>query len=166
MRGKIAATLVTVALLLCTVCSAGCAPHTGDWFSAFSEGFSADMTGELYGMPFSALLEAGAPDAQGVREATLTFYAPEALAGMTVRHRGGETVELSVGEVCIEREAAGYAALFALFPASGTVGEVRLEGEESVVVCEGVTLRFGADGAPVGAENTAAQVRVLQFVKK
>lgn len=158
--------LVAVLLLL-ALCTLGCAPHEGDYFSAFSGAFSLDMTGELHGMSFSALLDVAPADGTGVREATLTFYAPRELCDTVVRYREGEAPELSVGDVCIQSETAnGFLSLLALFPAAGSVREVRLEGEESLVVCEGVTLRFGADGTPLGAESAVARVDVIRYLKK
>lgn len=154
-------------LLLLALCTFGCAPREGDYFSAFSGAFSLDMTGELYGMPFSALLDVTPADGTGVREATLTFYAPSELCDTVVRYREGEIPELSVGGVCIQSETAeGFLALLALFPAAGSVREVCLEGEETLVVCEGVTLRFGADGTPLGAESAVARADVIRYLKK
>lgn len=154
------------ALLLCALLC-GCAPRQGDYFAPFAGEFEAELTGELYAMPYSALLTVGTGDGSGVRPATLTFYAPEALCGTVLSRATDGTLTVTVGEVSVSPAAAeGFQALLSLLPDAGQISEVTLVGERTRVAGEGFTLYFYADGTPARAENACAWGEVVRFVKK
>ena len=155
------------ALLLCCALLASCAPPQGDYFAPFVGEFEAELVGELYAMPFSALLTVGLGDGTGARPATLTFYAPEALRGTTVSRTASGTLTVTVGGVSVVPAAAeGFQALLSLLPDAGQISEVTLVDGRTRVAGVGFVLFFGADGTPVRAENACAWAEVVRFVKK
>ena len=155
--------LLAVALLLGF---GGCAPAQGDYFSPFQGEFTARIEGEWHAVAFEAVLFASAPDGEGAREMTVTFYAPDSLSG-TVLHRdaaGGITLGTQGLFLPLSGKAAqGYGALFALFPTAGAVQSITREGENTRLTGEGFSLLFAPDGTPLAAENTVARVEIKDW---
>ena len=157
--------------LFCALCCLlfwGCAPQNGDYFAPFSGGFSARIEGTWQEMDFSAEVAARPQDAQGARAMTLTFYAPDTLAGtvLTCDAAGQISMELDGISLPLEGAAAqGYGALFALFPTDGEVTSVTQEDGGTWVRGVNYSLLFAADGTPLATENAAARVQMTKFVR-
>ena len=152
-------------LLLCFLLVFGaCAPHGEDWFAAVSGDLTAELAGTLHGAEFAATLTLFARNEAGVREATLTFYAPEALCGTVVKRDGTGVLFIGAEGLLIPSEAAsGFLPLLELFPDGGTVQEVAMEGELCRITGEGFTLLLHADGTPAACSNEAVYAEVKSF---
>ena len=151
--------------LLALLPLSGCENAKGDYFAPFAGGYVAEIRGTFRGIAFAAELKAGQPAPEGGRAATLTFYAPETLAGTVVARAADGALSLSVGGLTVTTDAAeGYRALIDIFPASGEVTEVKvIENGLTRVSGEGFSVDFRPDGSPAAAENTAAAVVVVRF---
>ena len=161
MRTKSA--VVFLVLTLFGLLLGGCAKDT-DYFDDFQGAFSAEVEGEMNGVAFSALVEAAAAPAEGMREVTVTFYAPEGVKGVTVRRNADGTCVLSSGNVSVEPDAAGFAPLLDLFPISGQVNAVTLTDEGYTKVAgNGFSLTLLPDGTPYAVETPAVTARVVRF---
>ena len=157
--------VVTVLFLLVLGCF-GCGARE-DVLAQFQGGYAAEVTGELYGMAFSACIEMAAPDKEGVRQATVIFYAPDALAGTTVVRDATGGVTVSAGGLSL-RDAGGVgAALFSLFPVAGEITEVALTEEGYTRVCgQGFVLTLRADSTPYTIETAAVSATVVRWERK
>ena len=155
--------LLTVTLLLAL---GGCTPENGDYFAPLQGDFSARIKGEWQALAFEAELSASAPDGQGERVMTLTFYAPSSLSGTVLKKEASGALTLTSEDITLPltaQAARGYGALFALFPTTGTVRDVTREGENTRLTGEGFSLLFAPDGTPLAAENDTASVRIERF---
>jgi hypothetical protein len=161
---KFAVLLLCVPLLAALFLS--CAPENGDFFAPFRGQFEAELAGEWQSMAFEAHLAAAQSDARGARMMTLTFYAPSSLSGTVLTRDATGALSLSVEGLSLpltDAAAAGYGALFDLFPVSGEVKEIRKENGNIRLDGMGFTLFFAADGTPVAAENASARVQVTAW---
>jgi hypothetical protein len=160
---RIRAMLLCVPLLLFLL---GCTPEKGDYFAPFRGEFTAELSGEWAGAPLEAHLAAAAPDENGARVMTLTFYVPQGLCGTVLRRDPSGTLALSAGELSLPLDAtaaAGYAALLELFPTCGEIRTVTRENGNTRLTGEGFSLLFAPDGTPLAAENAAARVQVTAW---
>lgn len=160
---RIRAMLLCVPLLLFLL---GCTPEKGDYFAPFRGEFTAELSGEWAGAPLEAHLAAAAPDENGARVMTLTFYVPQGLCGTVLRRDPSGTLALSVGELSLPLDAtaaAGYAALFDLFPDRGEIHTVVRENGNTRLCGDGFSLLFSPDGTPLAAENGVARVEIREF---
>ena len=159
-----------ILLGLCIVVSllfGGCAPAAEDYFAPFAGDFEAEFAGEFRGMEIAAVICMQAGNAEGVREATLTFYAPQALAGTVLTRDAYGNLQLTSGEVSISGKAVeGYAPLLSLFPCEGAIHTVKLEQGYTRVEGEGFGITFCADGTPIKAENCEIVADVIRFERK
>ncbi|MBQ3483439.1 MAG: hypothetical protein IJA78_04610 [Clostridia bacterium] len=157
--------LLAIVLLLCLLACAGCTATSGDWFAPFQGGFSAELDGTLGGVAFAAQMVADAPDANGARAVTLTFYAPEGLKGATLtRGKEGRVTFARAGLELQDPPVAAIGALFELFPTGGEVQSVRVtENGNTRVTGEGFALEFRADGTPAAIETPAARATVVSW---
>ena len=157
--------LLFCVLLLMGTCA--CAPSQEDFFAPFQGEFSARLVGEWQAIAFEAELAASAP-VEGTRVMTLTFYAPSSLCGTVLTRDNTGALTLAAGELSLpltSAAAAGYGALFDLFPTTGTVQSITREGENTRLTGEGFSLLFSPDGTPLSAENGAARVQVSEFAR-
>ena len=155
----------TCALLLLSLLG-GCAPQRGDYLAPFSGEFAAQIVGEWNGLDFEAALTATAPDESGTRMMTLTFYAPSTLSGTVLSKDAQGVLTLAREGVCLPlcgTAAAGYGALFSLFPTEGEVQNVTQENGNTRLNGAGFSLLFAPDGTPLAAENDTARVTVTAF---
>ncbi len=144
----------------------GCAPEKGDYFAPFGGEFAAKLSGEWQGAPFEGTLTATAPDEGGARVMTLIFYAPSTLSGTRLTRDASGVLTLAVGEISLPLAAdaaAGYAALFDLFPDRGEIHTVTRENGNTRLRGDGFSLLFSPDGIPLAAENGAARVEIREF---
>lgn len=157
---KIGVLLLCAALLLVLW---GCAPQRGDYFAPFQGAFSADLAGEWNGLSFEAELVADAPDAQGARMMTLTFYAPSTLSGTVLKRDGAGALTLSADGLTLPLSptaAQGYGELLALFPTAGEVQSITQENGNTRLNGASFSLLFAPDGTPLAAENATARVQI------
>lgn len=149
------------AVLLCTL-FVGCTPHT-DHLAPLRGGFSADVSGEMNGVAFSALVES-VMAADGAKTLTLTFYAPTALADTAVKRAPDGAIAYLAGEVTVAGVPDGILPLFDLFDPTGEVADVALTEEgHTLVTGDGFSVTFLADGTPYLLENDKARVTVVRF---
>ena len=159
--------LFLLLVLLFSVPLCGCTPSGEDYFASFSGEFEAQIVGELYGTEIAARICVRAPNENGVRAATLTFYAPQALCDTVLSRDEAGMLTLTSGKVTASGKAVeGYAPLLQLFPSEGQVHAVELEDDRTRVVGEGFCITFSSDGMPILVENDAISARVLYFAQK
>lgn len=172
---------LTLALLAPTLCGCRTDPAPPE---VLSDAFCATLEGSCNGSPFRATLTAAAADGGKGREATLTFYAPEALCGTTLTRTGEGEVSLSfTGEAPVPALTLGanaakpFLPLLELLEVSPLMQGTWEKGGESSTACDGITmpervflLRDGErrillseDGIPLCAENSTACVKVTDF---
>ncbi len=145
----------------------GCAPKKGDYFAPFRGGFAARLIGEWQSVGFEAQLAASAPDESGARVMTLTFYAPSTLSGTVLTRDAAGVLSLAVDGLSLPLSptaAAGYGALFDLFPTTGEIHTVTQENGNTRLDGAGFSLLFASDGTPLAAENAVARAQVKEFV--
>lgn len=162
MGRKIGVFVIFCALVLAQL---GCGGAESDPFAVFRGGFCADVTGELNGIAFSAMVEAE-PSEGGEQAVTVTFYAPSGLSGTVLRRDNTGAVSLSAGKVRLESlESTDFSAFFGLFPTSGEVTAVSLDEQgRTQVIFAGGSLLLLPDGTPCTVSTAAGRVRLLQFV--
>ena len=120
-------------------------------------------------MEFSAELAAQPQDAQGARVMTLTFYAPDTLAGTVLTRDISGQISMAIDGISLPLGAVaaqGYGALFALFPTDGAVTDVTQEEGGTRVKGADFSLLFAADGTPLAAENATACVQIKSFARE
>ena len=150
-----------VFLLFCALLCA-CAPKWQTYLAPFDAAFETNIEGEYRGVTFAAKLTCEAA-CDGVRPATLTFYAPSSLCGTVLSRDNAGALALSVGDVTLTAPT-NYAALLDVFsvPRAGTIAR---EGTRTRVSGEGYSLLFAEDGTPLSVTNGDVNVRVLSFSK-
>lgn len=151
---------------LLAVLLVGCAPKP-DIFAPFCEAYFAEVSGELYGMSFSATVEMAKDTDEGVRAATVTFYAPDVLKGTTVTRNGAGEITVLSGGVSLPDAGGIGAALFSLFPTAGEITESTLTDEGHTYICgEGFSLTLLSDGTPVEIKTEAVSAAVVRWEQK
>lgn len=151
-------------LLLFTVMLVGCRREGADFFDPFRSAYVAEVEGLLYGVSFSAKIEMGEQGEGVVAPATLTFYAPEELSGTTVTRAADGVVTLASAGVSVADVGGVGAALFSLFPQTGsaTHAEVSEEGRTRVL-WEGGEIEFLADGTPFSVRTEHVSVTIVSW---
>ena len=154
--------VIFCAVALSLLC--GCAPAARDPFAAFRGEFTAEIRGTVNGVELEAVLEA-APVGEGPRAVTVTVYAPSGLSGTVLRQGADGQVWVTAGSIEAQAPAAaGFCALFDLFPVTGEVTGVSLDSEgHTAVNFAGGTVTLLPDGTPYGIKTQAATVRVVSF---
>lgn len=141
----------------------GCAPRA-DVFAPFQAGYLAEVTGELYGMPFSATVQVARETGEGEPAATVTFYAPEVLSGTRVEKSGTGEITVHAGGLSLPDAGGIGAALFSLFPTGGEITETALTDEGYTRVCgKGFTLTLLSDGTPIEIKTDAVSAKVVRW---
>ena len=158
---KIAVLCVAVLVLWGSLC--GCAAEA-DYFAPFRGGFAAEVTGEMNGQPFSALLEAAPLPEEGERAVTVTFYAPEGLSGTVGGRRADGSLFLIAGRVTLGAEAAGLVPLLDLFPVTDAVESVTLtEAGHTRITASGTTVDLLPDGTPHALQTPTVTATVIRW---
>ena len=149
-------------LLLCVVVMSlmtfGCAPARSE-MDYLESGGRGEVSGEMNGMVFSALIEIS-PGGEGVR---VEYLSPEGICGLTIT-KSTETCEVRLGEVsslCNETELAGFLRPATAFSLYGDTKSVQKEGENTVLVFpSGSVLTLSPKGEPLSllGENVDMQV--------
>lgn len=136
-----------------------------DVFAIFRGAYRADVSGEMRGVAFGAVLEADAVDDAGKRTVTLTFYAPSSLSGTVVTRGEDGALSLAVGDLALGQiSAAGLLPLFELLPTAGAVKGIELDAAgHSVVTGEGFSLTLLEDGTPIAASNAVVSATIVRF---
>ena len=158
--------LAGLAALLLALAAVGCRRQQ-DLFAPFRQGYVAELSGELYGVPFAAELATQAISGEGCAAATLTFYAPAVLADTVVTRAADGSITVRCGELTLTEVASFGAPLFALFPITGSATAVTLTEEGNTLVTgEGFTLTLLPDGTPIAVTNEQATARVVRWEAK
>ena len=93
-------------------------------------------------------------------------FALTSLCGTVLtRDAAGELI-LAAGELALPllgAAAAGYGALFELFPTAGEIRAVTQENGNTRLTGEGFSLLFSPDGTPLAAETDIARVQILRI---
>ena len=157
---------VLFALCLCLLLFS-CCVRQQDVFAPFRGGYVAEVTGELYGMAFSADIEMAASSGTGMRAATVTFYAPDVLSGTTVRRTADGEITVSSGGLTLSDAGGIGASLFSLFPVSGEITESTLTAEGYTrLVGENFVLTLLPSGVPYAIETESVSVTVVRWESK
>lgn len=150
-----------LALLVCLLpfSFAACGETAGERYTAFAcGGLEADATWEIDGVSYSGHLSLSAGDSLATREASITYTAPAALAGLTVQATGG-TATLSLDGVSYtakEGEAAAFLEVFRFFAPVEDAGATR--------TAEGETFTFRDGEGEYTVCFAGGRVRELCFV--
>lgn len=162
-------TLFFVFLLLLGACSCR---RNEDFFDVFRGGFRAELSGSFESLAFSGTLLADPAcfDDNGKPlpfAGTFTFYAPESLAGTVLTRTADGALSATCGSLTVPLgEDSGFAALFAVFPVSGDVSDVKLSDDGSTKVTgNGFSLSFLSTGEPISAASSTLTVHVIKFEK-
>ncbi len=151
-------------LLMVALAFFGCATPRGDFFDAFRAGYTAEIEGTLYGMSFSAKIEMAAMGEEGVPPATVTFYAPQEIAGTVLARAADGTVTLSSEGITAGDMGGVGAVLLSLFPTAGAVTETTVnDAGHTLVLCEGAELTFLPDGTPYSIKNADVIATVVKW---
>ena len=152
-----------VALLLVAVFW-GCGRKNVDFFDPFRAAYTAEVEGVLYGLPFSATIEMGERGEGGVAPATVILYAPSELSGTTLTRAADGSITVKSGGLSVSDMGGVGAALFSLFPQTGsaTHAEVSEEGRTRVL-WEGGEIEFLADGTPFSVRTEHVSVTVVSW---
>lgn len=161
MSMKIKGGLLSGLLCLLAVLISCRADGSASYLGVLQGAFSAEVSGTLNGVEFSAQLEARM-GASG-REIVATFYAPQTICGTVVCKRADGSGYLQAGEVLVEG-VEGMAPLLDLFWQERAVSDVALnESGHTVVQAEGLTLTLLPDGTPYRLESPAADLTVISW---
>ena len=153
-------------LLLCAMLAfGGCSASRGDFFDVFCGGYTAEVTGTLYGMPFSAKIEMAPQGEEGTPPATVTFYAPSEISGTVLTRAANGTVTLSSEGLTVGDMGGVGAALFSLFPMGGAVRGTTVDKSSghTLVLCDGVELAFLPDGTPYSVKTADVTATVVKW---
>lgn len=147
--------LLLFLLSSCILVTAGCAAHTDPYknYFSFREATSrAELDGTVGGIRFGA--EIGTAQ-DGVY---ITFFRPDALAGITLRNRGGEIEFLADGkEIRTEGDAlTGLISPLEILFSESSVLRIQKNGKETALTLpkEG-TLTLNAEGIPISFTSPA-----------
>ncbi|MBR2463866.1 MAG: hypothetical protein IKM42_03410 [Clostridia bacterium] len=150
--------------LLVALAFSGCAAPSTDFFAAFRGGYVAEVEGTLYGMPFSARIEMGKTEEVPCVPATITFYAPEEISGTVIARAADGAITLTSGGVSTGDMGGVGAALFSLFPTSGSVRKTETTDEgRTRLTLEGVELEFLSDGTPYAVKTEDVTATVVRW---
>ena len=153
-------------LLLCMLLLCACATPKGEWFAPFAGCYETELCGSVNGVDFSAGLSMQSPSPDGTRAATLTFYAPKELAGVTLSRDAAGTIALSSGTWTLDNAPIGaLAALLDVFPRDG--GAVRnvevTDSGRTRVTGDGFAVEFLADGTPAAIQTPTLSATIVSF---
>ena len=152
---------ITVVILLC-VLLVGC-QKSEDFFEEFKGAFRADVKGELNGVSFGAIFEAGQAEEGKLAPITVTFYAPETLCDTILKRDKEGACRLCYEGTEIMAEGGIAMALFGLFPTGG-VTKTAVDGMGNTVVTAGEKqVIFQKDGTPLKIEAPDVRVEILSF---
>ena len=156
---------ILLLLLLCLLLT-GCNTGKADPFFALRESYTAEVEGELEGMHFCVLVEAGERSAAGLLPVTVTFYAPDELLDTKImRKADGEVVAFS-GNTAVTVSENAFLALLDLLEPCEEIGEISLNDEgRSVVTCEGFSMEFLFDGTPYSVQREGVTAKIIRFKK-
>ena len=107
----------------------GCKTVT-DYTAYRNEDFRAEVTGDLYGVPFSAVIEAE----NGGKELSVSYLSSDPLEGIVVALHADGTATVTREEVVIVCEKSAVSGLLSpvlLLFDTGDIGAVRKEGERT-----------------------------------
>lgn len=157
------AAILCFLLFLAVFLLSGCARENGDCFLSLHGDFSADVEGEMNGVPFAARIDAAGADA--ARRVTITVYAPKEIEGTTLSKRGAGEIELSMGEFhTAGGAAAGFEPLFSLLAAAKEAQKAGKDEEGHTKVTAGeAQYLFLSDGTPYKAQNGAVSLTFVSF---
>ena len=162
---RFAIPILLLALLFCC----GCQPQK-DHLKLLAGEFEAEVVGSLREVDFSATQQV-TKEAQD-RLTTITFHEPEALSGLCLAQREGQSPTLTLGDLTLSPEAAeGFSPLLALFPAAMQLQSAELtESGRTLVIAQAgeqtIRLELLPDDTPYCCENASARVRILRFEKE
>ncbi len=155
---------VCLLLLLILLACAGCSAPRGDFFDVFRAGYTAEVEGTLYGMPFSAKIEMAPRGEEGTPPATVTFYAPSEIRGTVLTRAANGAVTLSSEGLAVGDMGGVGAVLFSLFPTNGAVrGSTVDDSGHTLLLCEGVELAFLPDGTPYSVKTEDVTATVVKW---
>ena len=141
----------------------GCAP-AGSTLDYLNVGGRAEVTGEMSGVAFSAVVEI-AENGEHVR---VEYLSPASLKGM-VFVTEGETCEVFLGDVsfvCDPCEVAGFLRPATAFLQHGGANSVQKEGENRVLTFPtGETLTLSPSGTPISLNRDDIHLRVIWWEK-
>ena len=136
----------------------GCAPARSN-ASYIVTGGRGEVTGEMRGMAFCALVEIG----EGGAWARVEYLAPEALKGMALTVEG-EICKVVLGELnytCAATEVEGFLQPVSVFLIKETAATVQKEGEDTVLTFPGGgKLTLTPRGEPLAFEGEDVSVRI------
>ncbi len=156
--------ILLVFSLLAVLVFSGCAAPSTDFFAAFRGGYVAEVEGTLYGMPFSARIEMGKEGESVCVPATITFYAPEEISGTVIARAADGVITLTVGGASAGDMGGVGAALFSLFPTSGSVRKTETTEEgRTRLILEGAELEFLSDGTPYAVKTADVSAVVVSW---
>ena len=161
MRWFQGAVLLFFVLLLCA-----CATPKGEWFAPFAGCYETELCGSVNGVEFSVGLSMQSPSPDGTRAATLTFYAPQELAGVTLSRDAAGTVTLASGTWKLDNASLGtLVALLDVFPTDGSaVRDVEVtDSGRTRVVGDGFVVEFLSDGTPAAIQTPTLSATVVSF---
>ena len=145
----------------------GCGKENSDFLDPFRAAYAAEMAGTLCGIEFSATMERGAPSEDGAALVTITFYAPEELAGTTLTRAADGSITVKSGGLSISDMGGVGAALLELFPTTGTVEQVQVTSEgRTRLLVGGTTLELLSDGTPYSVKTADVNALVLRWQAK
>ena len=149
-------------LLLCAVLFFSACGRHGDPLACFRRGFAAEVTGLWRGVRFAARFEAEPVTEAGVLPLTVTFYAPEGLAGAVLRRDAAGKISLTVADMTTRDGLAGFERMIALLPVGGEISRITVsENGQTVVQGADFCLRLQADGTPL---SVTCGEDILQFL--
>lgn len=150
--------------LLTVLVFSGCATPSTDFFDVFRGGYVAEVEGTLYGMPFSAKIEMGEQGENVCAPAIITFYAPEEISGTVIARAADGAITLTSGGASTGDMGGVGAALFSLFPTSGSVRKTETTEEgRTRLTLEGIELEFLSDGTPYAVKTEEVVATVVRW---
>ncbi len=164
---RLAAILLTLLSILCLLgCRQASPPR---YFSYLDTPAQATLTGKINGVAFAATLYSqgrGGSTAQSIPSLSLTFTAPESLAGMTMQYRA-ETKEwsLSLDDLSGKTDAAGLGMVAAILLCEQPIQATK-QVQNSIVLTllDGTELMLDkATGIPLRA-TVAKEGRAIEIV--
>ena len=146
--------LVVGVSLLCS----GCAPARSE-MDYLLVGGRGEVTGEMSGMAFCALVEIG----EGGAWARVEYLAPESLKGMALTLEGG-ACKVALGDLnytCAATEVEGFLRPVSVFLIKETAATVQKEGEDTALTFPGGgKLTLTPSGEPLAFEGEDVSVRI------
>ena len=149
-------------LLLAFFCACG---EKSDLLSPFRKAYRADLSGELHGVAFGAVLEATEQQEDGKRTLTLTFYAPDPLSGTVVTRDEEGALSLTSGGVTVKGvRGEGLLSLLTLLPTGGDIQSIEADAAgNSVITGEDFTLTLTREGMPIAVRTASVSATIVRF---